>query len=96
MRDMQRIKTVAGELAEKFGGTPTRPGGAAGNQVSFEAGDLKTAKAQLAWAADNSPGRVERTSPACAWRPILLDEKAYDRPWQTDGHPRRRLRLPLR
>ena len=78
VRDMQRIKTVAGELAEKFGGTPYAPLGALlAAKVSFEAGDLKTAKAQLAWAADNGKDELKDIA-RLRLAAVLLDEKAYD------------------
>ena len=77
-RDAQKIKGAAGELAEKFGSTTYAALGAlqAGKQ-SFEAGDLKTAKAQLTWAADNAKDEIKDIA-RLRLAAVLLDEKAYD------------------
>ncbi len=77
-RDNQRVKAAAGELAEKYGSTSYAPLGAlVAAKASFEAGDLKTAKAQLSWAAEN--GRNEfRDLARLRLVAVLLDEKAYD------------------
>jgi predicted negative regulator of RcsB-dependent stress response len=77
-RDGQRAKTAAGELAEKFGGTTYAPLGALmAAKLSFEAGDLKTAKAQLTWAADNGKDELKDLA-RLRLAAVLLDEKAYD------------------
>ena len=60
VRDAQRVKAAAGELAEKFGGTSYAALGAlVAARQSFEAGDLKTAKAQLSWAADKGKDEIK-------------------------------------
>jgi predicted negative regulator of RcsB-dependent stress response len=52
--DAQKVKAAAGELAEKFGGTTYASLGAMlAAKQSFDAGDLKTAKTQLSWVAEN-------------------------------------------
>ncbi len=78
VRDAQKIKAAAGELAEKFSGTAYAALGAlqAGKQ-SFETGDLKTAKAQLSWAADNGKDEIKDIA-RLRLAAVLLDEKAYD------------------
>lgn len=76
--DAQKTKAAAGELAEKFSGTTYAALGAllAGKQ-SFEAGDLKTAKVQLAWAAEHAKDEL-RDLARLRLAAVLLDEKAYD------------------
>ena len=77
-RDAQKVKAAAGELAEKFGGTSYAALGALGAaRQSFDAGDLKTAKAQLTWAADNGKDEI-RDLARLRLAAVLLDEKAYD------------------
>lgn len=77
-RDSQRAKAAAGELAEKFGGTTYAPLGALlAAKLSFEGGDLKTAKAQLTWAADNGKDELKDMA-RLRLAAVLLDEKAYD------------------
>ena len=77
-RDAQKVKAAAGELAEKFGGTSYAALGAiVAARQSFDAGDLKTAKAQLAWAAENGKDEI-RDLARLRLASVLLDEKAYD------------------
>jgi predicted negative regulator of RcsB-dependent stress response len=74
----QKIKSAAGELAEKFGRTPYASLGALlAAKQSFEVGDLKTAKAQLAWAADNGKDEIKDLA-SLRLAAVLLDEQAYD------------------
>ena len=77
-RDAQKIKAAAGELAEKFGSTSYASLGALlAAKQSFEVGDLKTAKAQLVWAADNGKDEVKDIA-RLRLAAVALDEKAYD------------------
>lgn len=77
-RDGQRAKAAAGELAEKFGGTTYAPLGALmAAKLSFEGGDLKTAKAQLTWAAENGKDELKDVA-RLRLAAVLLDEKAFD------------------
>ena len=77
-RDAQKVKSAAGELAEKFASTPYAALGAlVAAKQSFEAGDLKTAKAQLSWAADNAKDEVKDLA-RLRLVAVLLDEKEYD------------------
>ena len=77
-RDAQKVKAAAGELVEKFGGTTYAALGAlVAARQSFEAGDLKTARAQLTWAADNGKDEI-RDLARLRLASVLLDEKAYD------------------
>ena len=77
-RDAQKIKAAAGELAEKYGSTNYAVLGAllAGKQ-SFDASDLKTAKVQLSWAADNGKDELKDIA-RLRLAAVLLDEQAYD------------------
>jgi predicted negative regulator of RcsB-dependent stress response len=77
-RDAQKVKAAAGELAEKFGSTSYAALGAlVAARQSFDAGDLKTAKAQLTWAADNAKDEIKDLA-RLRLAAVLLDEKAYD------------------
>ena len=77
-RDAQKVKAAAGELVEKFGGTTYAALGAlVAARQSFEAGDLKTARAQLTWAADNGKDEIGDLA-RLRLASVLLDEKAYD------------------
>lgn len=77
-RDGQRVKTIAGELTEKFSGTAYAALGAlTAAKASFEAGDLKTAQLQLAWAADHGKDEI-RDVARLRLAAVLLDDKAYE------------------
>lgn len=76
--DAQKIKAAAGELSEKFGGTTYASLAAlVAARQSFDAGDLKTAKAQLAWAVAHGKDEV-RDLAHLRLAAVQLDEKAYD------------------
>lgn len=76
--DAQKVKSAAGELVEKFGGTHYAALGAMlAAKQSFDAGDLKTAKSQLAWVAENGKDEL-RDMARLRLAAVELDEKAYD------------------
>ncbi|HRF29934.1 MAG: tetratricopeptide repeat protein [Azonexus sp.] len=76
--DAQKVKAAAGELAEKFGRTAYASLGAmVAAKQSFDAGDLKTAKTQLIWVAENGKNEV-RDLARLRLAAVQLDEQAYD------------------
>ncbi|UCV12630.1 tetratricopeptide repeat protein [Dechloromonas denitrificans] len=78
VRDTAKVKAAAGELAEKFGRTSYAALGALqAARQSFDAGDNKTAIAQLSWAADNAKDELKDMA-RLRLAAIQLDEKAYD------------------
>jgi predicted negative regulator of RcsB-dependent stress response len=77
-RDTQKIKSATGELVEKFGSTAYAPLGAlTAAKALHESGDIKSAKAQLNWVADNGHDEL-RDIGRLRLAALLLDEKAYD------------------
>jgi predicted negative regulator of RcsB-dependent stress response len=76
--DGQKVKAAAGELAEKYGRTSYAALGAMlAAKQSFVAGDLKTALAQLTWAADNGKDELKDLA-RLRLVAVQLDEKTYD------------------
>lgn len=76
--DMQKVKAAAGELTEKFSGSSYAALGAMlAAKQSFDAGDLKTAKTQLSWVAENGKDEV-RDLARLRLAAVQLDEKSYD------------------
>lgn len=76
-KDSQRIKATAGELTEKYTSTPYAALGAlAAAKASFEAGDMKTARLQLAWVAEHGKNEV-RDIARLRLAAVLLDDQAY-------------------
>ncbi len=77
--DAKRSREAAGELIDKFSGT--RYAGLAAllsAKVQFETGDLKTAKLQYAWAAEQARDPEQRDLARLRLAVVLLDEKSYD------------------
>lgn len=76
--DNAKVQRIAGDVKTKFEGTAYAQMAALGAaKAAFDANDLKTAKAQLQWVADN--GNEEYQSVAkLRLAGVLLDEKAYD------------------
>lgn len=76
--DAQKVKAAAGELAEKFGSTTYASLGAmVAAKQSFDGGDLKTAKNQLAWVAEHGKNEA-RDLARLRLAAVQLDEQAYD------------------
>jgi predicted negative regulator of RcsB-dependent stress response len=76
--DAQKVKAAAGELAEKFSSTSYASLGAMlAAKQSFDSGDLKTAKTQLAWVAENGKDEIKDLA-RLRLAAVQLDEKAYD------------------
>jgi predicted negative regulator of RcsB-dependent stress response len=76
--DAQKVKAAAGELTEKFGGTSYAALGAMlAAKQSFDAGDLKTAKTQLAWVAENGKDEIKDLA-RLRLAAVQLDEQTYD------------------
>ena len=77
-KDSPRTKAAASELTDKFGGTPYASLGAMmAAKSSFEAGDLKTAKLQLSWVAENGKNEMKDVA-RLRLAAVLLDEKSFD------------------
>lgn len=79
MHDAKKARDATGELTDKFSMT-SYAGMAAllSAKMQVEAGDLKTAKLQLAWAVDNAREKELRDLARLRLAGVLLDEKAYD------------------
>jgi predicted negative regulator of RcsB-dependent stress response len=77
-KDNTKVQRIAADIESKYGSTAYAPMGAlVAAKSAFDANDLKTAKAQLQWAADH--GNDEYKSIAkLRLAGVLLDEKAYD------------------
>lgn len=76
-QDAARIRSLAGELTEKHKGTAYAPLGALmAASASVNAGDLKTAQAQLTWVVDNADDEV-RAMARLRLAGVLLDQNAH-------------------
>lgn len=75
--DAQRLKAAAGELLENYkGSTYASLGALTAAKAAYDAGDLKTARLQLAWVADNGKDEL-RDLGRLRLAAVLLDDKAY-------------------
>lgn len=77
-KDGAKVQRIAGDIENKYGSTAYAPMAAlAAAKVAFDANDLKTAKAQLQWAADHGNDEYKAVA-RLRLSGVLLDEKAYD------------------
>ncbi len=78
-RDAKRVRDAAGELTEKYPGTPYAAMAALTSaRMQFDAGDLKTARAQLQWVADKARDKDLRDLGRLRLAHVLFDDKALD------------------
>jgi predicted negative regulator of RcsB-dependent stress response len=76
--DNAKAQRMAGDIESKYEGTAYAPMAAlAAAKAAFDANDLKTAKAQLQWAADHGNDEIKAVA-RLRLSGVLLDEKAYD------------------
>lgn len=77
--DAKRARELAGELIDKYSGT-AYAGLAAllSAKAQIDGGDLKSARAQLAWAADNVKDEGMRDLARLRLASVMLDEQAFD------------------
>lgn len=78
-KDAKRVRELTGELIDKY---PRTAQAALAVLLSAksqaDAGDLKSAKSQLTWAAENAKDEGLRDVARLRLASLLLDEKAYD------------------
>lgn len=78
-RDMKKVADTSGALFEQYDGTIYAPLGAfVSAKAHFDAGDLKTAQAQLQWVVDKSNDPALQSVARLRLVQVLLDQKAYD------------------
>lgn len=79
VQDAKRARNVAGELIDSYSGTAYAGMGALlSARLQADAGDAKTARAQLTWAAENAKDDAMRDLARLRLVAILIDDKAYD------------------
>jgi predicted negative regulator of RcsB-dependent stress response len=78
-KDNGKVQRAATDMASKFGGTAyAQMAALAAAKSAVDANDLKTAKAQLQWVADNGSSEEYKAIAKIRLAGILLDEKAFD------------------
>jgi predicted negative regulator of RcsB-dependent stress response len=79
MSDGKAVRDTAGGILEKYAGTAYAPLAAlVSAKVNYQAGDLKTARAQLQWAVDNARQEEVRAIARLRLATVLMDDNAYD------------------
>jgi predicted negative regulator of RcsB-dependent stress response len=77
--DAKRSREIAGELIDKFSGTPYAAMAALlSAKAQTEGGDMKTAQVQLTWAAEHAKDDGMRDLARLRLAALLLDQKVYD------------------
>ena len=79
MSDGKAVRDAAGGVLEKYAGTAYAPLAAlVSAKVNYQAGDVKTARAQLQWAVDNARQEEVRAVARLRLATVLMDDNAYD------------------
>lgn len=82
-KDNAKVQRAAGDMESRFGGTAYAPMSAlVAAKSAFDANDLKTAKAQLAWAGEHGADELKSVA-KLRLAGVLLDEKSYDEALKT-------------
>ncbi|RZT09364.1 Putative negative regulator of RcsB-dependent stress response [Duganella sp. CF402] len=77
-KDNAKVLRAAGDMESQFGSTAYAPMAAlVAAKSAFDANDLKSAKAQLQWAAEHGGDEFKAVAKV-RLAGVLLDEKAYD------------------
>lgn len=77
-KDAKKAKEAAGELVEKFSSTAHAPLAALlSAKVQFDTGDLKTARAQLAWVVESAGDAELRDLARVRLAAVMFEEKDY-------------------
>ena len=78
-KDMAKVTRAAGDIEERFAGTPyAQMGALVAARAANDANDLKVAKAQLQWVIDHGRADEYKAIARLRMAGLLLDEKAYD------------------
>lgn len=78
-KDAKRVREAAGELTEKYPGTAYAAMAALTSaRMQFDAGDLKTARAQLQWVAEKARDKDLRDLGRLRLAHVLFDDNAHD------------------
>jgi len=78
-KDMSKVVRISADIKDKFSATAyAEMASLAVAKAAFDASDLKTAKAQLSWVAENGKNEEFRAIARIRLAGVLLDEKAYD------------------
>lgn len=79
LNDSKAVRDAAGSILEKYTGTAYAPLAAmVSAKASYQAGDLKTARAQLQWVVDHAGLDELRAIARLRLATVLMEEKAYD------------------
>lgn len=78
-KDLAKVSRAAGDIEERFAGTPyAQMGAMVAAKAAVDADDAKLAKAQLQWVVEHGRSDEYRAIARIRLAGLLLDEKAYD------------------
>lgn len=79
VKDVKKIRSVSGQLMEKFSGTPYAARAALmAARANYEAGDVKSAHAQLEWAIKHTSDDSVKSIAQLQLAGLQFEEKKYD------------------
>ncbi len=79
IKDVKQIRSVSGQIMEKFSGTPYAARAALmAARANYEAGDAKSARAQIEWAAGHTGEDAVKSIAQLQLAALQMEEKKYD------------------
>jgi predicted negative regulator of RcsB-dependent stress response len=79
VKDVKKIRSVSGQLMEKFSGTPYAARAALmAARANYEAGDVKSAHAQMEWAIKHTSDDSVKSIAQLQLAGLQFEEKKYD------------------
>jgi predicted negative regulator of RcsB-dependent stress response len=84
VKDVKKIRSVSGQLMEKFSGTPYAARAALmAARANYEAGDVKSAHAQMEWAIKHTSDDSVKSIAQLQLAGLQFEEKKYDNALKT-------------
>jgi predicted negative regulator of RcsB-dependent stress response len=79
IKDVKQVRSVSGQIMEKFSGTPYAARAALmAARANYESGDAKSARAQIEWAASHTGEDAVKSIAQLQLAALQMEEKKYD------------------
>lgn len=79
IKDVKQVRSVSGQLMEKFSGTPYAARAALiAARANYESGDAKSARAQIEWAASHTGEDAVKSIAQLQLAALQMEDKKYD------------------
>ncbi len=79
LKDVKQVRSVSGQIMENFSGTPYAARAALmAARANYEAGDAKSARAQIEWAASHTKEDAVKSIAQLQLASLQMEDKKYD------------------